>query len=62
MQDHGDRRILLLGRMITALETTCGAGENDFRHGDPLTDLRQSTDWSKLQRLSADKVAREKGD
>src|SRR5689334_11347929 len=34
MQDHRDRRVLLLGRMITALEAACGAGENDFRPGD----------------------------
>ncbi|MEH2572377.1 hypothetical protein [Bradyrhizobium sp. AZCC 1708] len=32
MQDHRDRRVLLLGRMITAFEAACGAGENYFRH------------------------------
>jgi hypothetical protein len=32
MQHHRDRRILLLGRMIAAFETACGAGENDFGH------------------------------
>ena len=32
MQDHRDRRILLLGRVISAFEATRGAGENDFRH------------------------------
>jgi hypothetical protein len=33
MQDHRDRRILLLGRMIAAFEAARGAGKNDFRHG-----------------------------
>src|SRR5205807_7056634 len=32
MQDHRDRRVLLLGRMITAFEAARGAGENYFRH------------------------------
>jgi hypothetical protein len=36
MQHHRDRRVLLLGRMITAFEAACGTGENDFRHWDPL--------------------------
>src|SRR5579859_293998 len=36
MQDHRDRRILLLRRVITAFEAACGAGENDFRHGRSL--------------------------
>jgi hypothetical protein len=36
MQYHRDRRILLLRWVITAFEAACGAGENDFRHGDPL--------------------------
>src|SRR5947209_1130998 len=32
MQHHRDWRVLLLRRMVTAFETACGAGENDFRH------------------------------
>jgi hypothetical protein len=32
VQDHRDRRVLLLGRMVTAFETARRAGENDFRH------------------------------
>jgi hypothetical protein len=36
VQHHRDRRVLLLGRMITAFEAACRAGENDFRHRDPL--------------------------
>jgi hypothetical protein len=32
MQDHRDRRVLLLRRMIAAFEAARGAGENNFRH------------------------------
>jgi hypothetical protein len=32
MQDHRDRRVLLLGRVITAFKAAGGAVENDFRH------------------------------
>ena len=32
MQDHRNRRVLLLGRMITAFKAARRAGENDFRH------------------------------
>jgi cysteine desulfurase len=32
MQHDRDRRVLLLGGMITAFEAAGGAGENDFRH------------------------------
>jgi hypothetical protein len=32
MQNHRDRCVLLLGRMIAAFEAARGAGENNFRH------------------------------
>ncbi|MGY4352320.1 hypothetical protein ACVWXM_008813 [Bradyrhizobium sp. GM7.3] len=38
VQDHRDRRVLLLGRMVAAFETAGGAGENNFRHDDLLID------------------------
>src|SRR6516165_8941649 len=41
MQDHRDRRVLLLGGMITAFEAARGTGENDFRHRGSLA---KSTD------------------
>jgi hypothetical protein len=36
VQHHRDRRVLLLRRMVAAFEAAGGAGENDFRHCDPL--------------------------
>ena len=33
MQDDRDRRVLLLLRVVTSLETTLRSGENDFGHG-----------------------------
>ncbi|MGY3081796.1 hypothetical protein ACVWZZ_008204 [Bradyrhizobium sp. LM6.10] len=33
MQDHRDRCVLLLGRVIAAFETASRAGENNFGHG-----------------------------
>src|SRR5213078_1536993 len=39
MQDHRNRRVLLLRRMVTAFKAARGAGENNFRHRDPWIDL-----------------------
>jgi hypothetical protein len=58
MQDHRDRRVLLLGRVIAAFETARGAGENNFRHG------RSSGEFDRfvagLIGASADKTSRRK--
>src|SRR5665213_35910 len=42
MQNHRNRRVLLLGRMVTAFEAARGAGEDDFRH---WWSLAKSTDF-----------------
>src|SRR5690242_2309009 len=34
MQHDGDRRVLLPRGVVPALDASCGAGENDFRHCD----------------------------
>src|SRR5262249_28048094 len=61
MQDHGDRSVLLLRRMVAAFEAAGRAGENDFRHWDPLIDVDQSTGWSGLRWRYANEAAREWG-
>src|SRR5260370_24902303 len=59
MQDHRNRRVLLLGRMITAFETARGAGENNFRHWRSL-DNRPTC--AGFVRLAADVIRQRKGD
>ena len=39
VQHHRDRRILLLCRMVAALETACRAGENNFGHQASLNEI-----------------------
>jgi hypothetical protein len=38
VQHHRNRRVLLLGGMVTTFEAARGAGKNNFRHQNPLID------------------------
>src|SRR5213078_3309102 len=48
MQDHGDRGVLLLRRMVAAFEAAGRTGEDDFRHWDSSIDVDRSIGWSGL--------------
>src|SRR5262245_2322869 len=59
VQDHGDRGVLLLRRVVAAFEAAGRAGENHFRHRDPLIDVDQSIGWRGLRLRQANEAARE---